>query len=399
MQATCEAILRQLDDYIDRELTPGDMHLVERHIEDCLRCADRYRFEISLVQEIRSRLRRIRLPGHLVASIRLRLDAERAGSPRPPRGWNRLRTGGVVTGSKPHIQRIGTRAVVSRREAPAWPERKPGVSRRTRVANGTGSGGVRIWPSASGARFGRTTRRTATCWEYFSARPGAQPRLPLGRGWPARHHRPPGPSLLRAGAVERARSDPQGAALRPDRPRGQPRRGREGGLLLPRFHADPFLHQGALQVPAGRISLRAAGPGQPRARQVGARVRADRHRRVRRPALLRRLRRVRQGRCRRHPDPRHRGQPRPRGRDGAPPADALVPEHLELGPRRGGLLAQAEHPPERTGQHGRPSTAISGGYTLEAEAPEAAPPPSSSSPRTRPTSSRLFGVTQSRSRT
>jgi anti-sigma factor (TIGR02949 family) len=79
MQATCEAILRQLDDYIDRELSPGDMHMVERHIEDCLRCADRYRFEISLVQEIRSRLRRIRLPGHLVASIRLRLDAERAG--------------------------------------------------------------------------------------------------------------------------------------------------------------------------------------------------------------------------------------------------------------------------------------------------------------------------------
>ena len=79
MQATCEAILRQLDDYIDRELSPGDMHMVERHIEDCLRCADRYRFEISLVQEIRSRLRRIRLPGDLVASIRLRLDAERAG--------------------------------------------------------------------------------------------------------------------------------------------------------------------------------------------------------------------------------------------------------------------------------------------------------------------------------
>ena len=79
MQATCEAILRQLDDYIDRELSPGDMHMVERHIEDCLRCADRYRFEISLMQEIRSRLRRIRLPGHLVASIRLRLDAERAG--------------------------------------------------------------------------------------------------------------------------------------------------------------------------------------------------------------------------------------------------------------------------------------------------------------------------------
>ena len=76
---TCEAILARLDDYIDRELSPEDMRMVERHIEACLRCADRYRFEISLIQEIRSRLRRIRLPGDLVARIKLRLDVEMAG--------------------------------------------------------------------------------------------------------------------------------------------------------------------------------------------------------------------------------------------------------------------------------------------------------------------------------
>lgn len=79
MQVTCEAILRQLDNYIDRELSPGEMRVVARHIGECLRCADRYRFENSLVQEIRSRLRRSRLPGHLVATIGRRLDAERAG--------------------------------------------------------------------------------------------------------------------------------------------------------------------------------------------------------------------------------------------------------------------------------------------------------------------------------
>lgn len=78
-QVTCEAILGRLDDYIDRELSPEDMRMVERHIEACLRCADRYRFEISLIQEIRSRLRRIRLPGDLVARIKLRLDVEMAG--------------------------------------------------------------------------------------------------------------------------------------------------------------------------------------------------------------------------------------------------------------------------------------------------------------------------------
>ena len=38
--------------------------------------------------------------------------------------------------------------------------------------------------------------------------------------------------------VERARPDPQGAAVRPDQRRRQSRRGRQGALLLPRRHAD-----------------------------------------------------------------------------------------------------------------------------------------------------------------
>jgi len=78
IEAACEAILRRLDDYIDRELTPGDMRMVERHIEECLRCAARLRFEISLIQAVRSRLQRICLPGDLMARIKLRLDEETA---------------------------------------------------------------------------------------------------------------------------------------------------------------------------------------------------------------------------------------------------------------------------------------------------------------------------------
>jgi anti-sigma factor (TIGR02949 family) len=77
--AACEAILRRLDDYIDRELSPSDMRMVEQHIEECLRCAGVYRFEISLIQAVRSRLRRICLPDDLMARIRLRLDADAAG--------------------------------------------------------------------------------------------------------------------------------------------------------------------------------------------------------------------------------------------------------------------------------------------------------------------------------
>ena len=45
-------------------------------------------------------------------------------------------------------------------------------------------------------------------------------------------------------------------AVRPDKQRGQPWRRRQGILLLPRQHADAFLHEVPVQVSAGRISLR-----------------------------------------------------------------------------------------------------------------------------------------------
>ncbi|PYN64503.1 MAG: enoyl-[acyl-carrier-protein] reductase FabI [Candidatus Rokuibacteriota bacterium] len=42
--------------------------------------------------------------------------------------------------------------------------------------------------------------------------------------------------------MERPGSHPQGAALRPDEQRGEPRRGRQGVLLLSRLDADPFTY-------------------------------------------------------------------------------------------------------------------------------------------------------------
>ena len=82
--------------------------------------------------------------------------------------------------------------------------------------------------------------------------------------------------------------DPEGAAVRPHRRRGQPRRGRQGVLLLPRLHADALLHEVPLQVSAGGLSVRGARGGEPPARPERAGVRAARHRRLRRGPLLRR---------------------------------------------------------------------------------------------------------------
>ena len=63
-------------------------------------------------------------------------------------------------------------------------------------------------------------------------------------------------SLFRPGALERQGPDPQGAALRPDQQRGEPRRGRQGVLLLSGLDAHALVHEVPLQVPAGGLPLR-----------------------------------------------------------------------------------------------------------------------------------------------
>ena len=78
----------------------------------------------------------------------------------------------------------------------------------------------------------------------------------MGRGRHRRHLRRPAAPVLRARAVERRRSDPEGAAVRPHRQRGQPRRGREGVLLPPRQPADARVHEVPVQVPAAGLPVR-----------------------------------------------------------------------------------------------------------------------------------------------
>ena len=69
------------------------------------------------------------------------------------------------------------------------------------------------------------------------------------------------------------------------------------------------------KYPQARVSLRRASRTRTRRRgKQRAGVRADRHRRLRREPLLRCVRRIRQGRARRHPDGGHRAQSRARTR-------------------------------------------------------------------------------------
>src|SRR5207245_7088895 len=68
--------------------------------------------------------------------------------------------------------------------------------------------------------------------------------------------------------------------------------------------------------------------------------------------LLRRLHRVCQGHCRRHPHPDHRAQPRPRSSGAARVAHAVVSRHLVVGSRSGAPESCAGARPSR--HHGYP---------------------------------------------
>ena len=127
--------------------------------------------------------------------------------------------------------------------------------------------------------------------------------------------RHPPRALPRARALERQRPDPEGAHVRAHRAAGQPRRGRQGVLVVPRRAAEPRAPEVALPLPAGRVPVRAAREPRPRPRRPGAR--AARHGRVRRRPLLVGRRHLREGLADRGADADRAREPRPRRGDAA----------------------------------------------------------------------------------
>ena len=210
---------------------------------------------------------------------------------------------------------------------PGWP------SRPSRAARG-GCGG-RTWPGGSGAPSARTTRPTATPGPTSpSSRPTPAPTGGARTAWAA-SATGSASSTLGLALWNGQRPDPQGAAVRADQRRGQPRRGRQGVLVGRRRHADPLLDAVALPLPAGRVPVRAAAGRERHARPRRARVRAGRHRGAR-PRTGSSTCTVTYAKA--APDDvcdRDRGdQPRPRRGPAAPAAAGLVPQHLGVGPRR-----------------------------------------------------------------
>lgn len=66
---TCNEALSRLDDFLDRELTPGEMDQVQAHLLQCAHCAEIHAYEKSVITEIRRKLSRIDVPPTLLARI------------------------------------------------------------------------------------------------------------------------------------------------------------------------------------------------------------------------------------------------------------------------------------------------------------------------------------------
>ncbi len=70
---TCEQAFSRIDDFLDRELSAEDMKLVQEHLDTCAACSAEFKFEATLIQGVRDKLRRIAVPPDLLSRITRKL--------------------------------------------------------------------------------------------------------------------------------------------------------------------------------------------------------------------------------------------------------------------------------------------------------------------------------------
>jgi len=76
-RTNCEEAFRQLNDFLDRRLSPEEMKAMEEHLEICAWCAREFNFEASVLSGVRTKLRQIDLPASLEEKVRVALQNKR----------------------------------------------------------------------------------------------------------------------------------------------------------------------------------------------------------------------------------------------------------------------------------------------------------------------------------
>lgn len=79
---TCEEVFARLDDFLDRELSPDEMRIVQAHLDTCGDCAGEYRFEAGVLEGVRQKLRRLDAPSGLLERISALIAEEQAKGDR-----------------------------------------------------------------------------------------------------------------------------------------------------------------------------------------------------------------------------------------------------------------------------------------------------------------------------
>ena len=68
-RVNCKRFFEQLDDYLDRALTPEQQARLEEHMAMCHRCLHLYRFESKVINELRAKMQRLEAPSALKDKI------------------------------------------------------------------------------------------------------------------------------------------------------------------------------------------------------------------------------------------------------------------------------------------------------------------------------------------
>jgi anti-sigma factor (TIGR02949 family) len=82
---TCQETFSRLNDYLDRELSPEEMRLVEEHLAVCAYCVLEFAFEANVLREVRSKVQSIQAPEGLMSKVRGAL-AQAKGEAESPGG-------------------------------------------------------------------------------------------------------------------------------------------------------------------------------------------------------------------------------------------------------------------------------------------------------------------------
>jgi anti-sigma factor (TIGR02949 family) len=61
----CQQAVQRLNDFLSRELQPEEEVLVQRHLQDCRGCFEKFRFEETLLKTLRDKMSQVQAPDGL----------------------------------------------------------------------------------------------------------------------------------------------------------------------------------------------------------------------------------------------------------------------------------------------------------------------------------------------